>query len=126
MSATTETIIEIADYTPNVAIVTGAAQGIGRAIALRLADDGFDVTVNDISPQKERLDELVELIKTKGKRALAVTGDVSVEADVERLVAETAKELGGVDVMVANAGISISQHLLDRTFLIRSSSRSRV
>ena len=111
MSAATETIV--ADYTPNVAIVTGASRGIGRAIALRLADDGFDVTVNDVPQQKEQLEEVVSLIQAKGKKALAVLGDVSVEADVERLVAETAKELGGVDVMVANAGITGGQALID-------------
>lgn len=112
MSAAAETTI--ADYTPNVAIVTGASRGIGRAIALRLADDGFDVAVNDIPQQKEQLEEVVSLIQAKGKKALAVFGDVSVEADVERLVLETAKELGGVDVMVANAGITGGQALIDR------------
>ncbi|THH31706.1 hypothetical protein EUX98_g2450 [Antrodiella citrinella] len=101
MTAATDTI---ADYTPKVAIVTGAAKGIGRAIALRLADDGFDVVVNDIPQQLASLQELVDLIKAKGKNAVAVVGDVSVEEDVERLVAETVQVLGGVDVMIANAG----------------------
>jgi len=102
----------IADYTPNVAIVTGAAKGIGRSIALRLAADGFDVAVNDIPEQLEKLNEVVELIKARGKKALAVTGDVSVEADVERLVAETVKALGGVDAMIANAGIGAGSSIL--------------
>lgn len=106
---------DIADYTPNVAIVTGAARGIGRGIALRLADDGFDVTVNDIPAHQALLDEVVSLINAKGKKGLAVVGDVSVEADVERLVGETVKELGGVDVMVANAGIAGASPLIERT-----------
>ena len=113
MSGTPAT--DIADYTPNVAIVTGAARGIGRGIALRLADDGFDVTVNDIPAHKALLDEVVSLINGKGKKGLAVVGDVSVEADVERIVAETVKELGGVDVMVANAGIASASPLIERT-----------
>jgi len=102
----------IADYTPNVVIVTGAANGIGRSITLRLADEGFDVAVNDIPEQLEKSNEVVKLIKAKSKKALAVVGDVSVEADVEKLVAETVKELGGVDAMIANAGIGAGSSIL--------------
>ena len=98
--------VQVATYTPNVAIVTGAAQGIGRAIAVRLAEDGFDVTVNDVAEQAVKLDEVVATIRTKGRKALAVLGDVSVEDDVKQLVEKTVEELGGVDVMVANAGIA--------------------
>jgi len=104
---------EIGDYAPNVAIVTGAARGIGRTIALRLADDGFDVTVNDLPAREQDLQEVVKAITAKGRKGLCVTGDVSLEADVDRLVAETAKELGSVDVMIANAGISGGGRLTD-------------
>ncbi|TCD65284.1 hypothetical protein EIP91_002846 [Steccherinum ochraceum] len=104
---------QIGDYTPNVAVVTGAARGIGRAIALRLADDGFDVAVNDISSSKSALEDVKNLIESKGKNAIAVTGDVSVEADVENLIAETVKVLGGIDVMVANAGVASGGKFLD-------------
>ncbi|KAH7915521.1 hypothetical protein BJ138DRAFT_1122564 [Hygrophoropsis aurantiaca] len=82
-----------------------AAQGIGRAIALRLAHDGFDVAVNDISTKKGQLDSVKSEIIASGRRALSLYGDVSTEADVKGMVEEAVKELGGVDVMVANVGI---------------------
>jgi len=88
-----------------VAIVTGAAQGIGHAVALRLADDGLDVAVNDLPSKSDKLAELVQQIKEKGRKGIAVPGDVSVETDVKGIVETTAKELGSVDIMVANAGI---------------------
>lgn len=88
-----------------VAIVTGASQGIGRAIALRLARDGFDVTVNDLASCATNLQSLSEQIESTGRRSLVVTGDVSVEKDVERIVDETVSSLGELHVMVANAGV---------------------
>ncbi|TFK49874.1 NAD(P)-binding protein [Heliocybe sulcata] len=96
-----------------VAIVTGSAQGIGRGIALKLAEDGFDVAVNDIPPQKARLDEVVKEIEAKGRRAVAVTADVSSETDVKAMVETVVRELGGLDVMVANAGIARYSSILE-------------
>ena len=82
-----------------VALVTGAARGIGRAIALRLAKDGLDVAVNDIPEALENLQSAVSEIQSKGVRSLLVAGDVSVEADVENLVSQVVKEFRGVDVV---------------------------
>lgn len=107
---------EVADYTPTVAIVTGAAQGIGRGIALRLAQDGFKVTVNDIPAKEKELEDLAQVIKDGDGDSLVVTGDVSKEEDVERLVAETVAKLGSVDVMVANAGIARGGKFLESEF----------
>ncbi|KAJ7220665.1 hypothetical protein GGX14DRAFT_559452 [Mycena pura] len=87
------------------AIVTGAAQGIGRAIALRLADDGFDVAVNDISAKLEQLETLVAEIKQKGRQSSAHPADVSQEEEVKGMAAQVVERYGGLDVMVANAGI---------------------
>ena len=84
---------------PRVAIVSGAAQGLGEAIALQLADDGLDVAVAGSTRNPERLDAVVEAIVAKGRRAIAVTGDVSIEADVAALVEKTVEQLGGVDVV---------------------------
>ncbi|KZV71250.1 NAD(P)-binding protein [Peniophora sp. CONT] len=96
-----------------VAIVTGSAQGIGRAIALRLAANGYDVAVNDLPTRLADLEEIVREVKGHGARGLAVVGDVTVEAEVEKLVTKTAQELGRVDVMVANAGIGHVSLIVD-------------
>ncbi|KAL5485893.1 hypothetical protein ACEPAI_6936 [Sanghuangporus weigelae] len=97
--------IPFTNYTPRVAIVTGAAQGIGRAIAYRLADEGIDVVVNDIPSKQKQLDAVVEGLRDKGRRAIAVPGDISTESFVSVMVEKTALEFGSVDIMVANAGI---------------------
>lgn len=82
-----------------VAVVTGAAQGIGEAIALRLADDGIDVVVNDLPSKGDQLDGVVKAIQAKGRRAVAVSGDATVEADVIALVEKAVKEFGGLDIV---------------------------
>ena len=84
-----------------VAIVTGSAQGIGRAIALRLAHDGYDVSVNDLPARLADLEGLVKEIEAHGARGLAVVGDVTVEAEVQGLVEKTAQDLGRLDVVRA-------------------------
>lgn len=98
---------------PRVAIVTGAAQGIGRAIALRLADDHLEVAVNDLASRTDQLQELVSQIQTRGGRSLAVPADVSKEDDVRDMIAMVVHEFGSLDVMVANAGISIIKPLIE-------------
>lgn len=82
-----------------VAIVTGAAQGIGRAIALRLADDGFDVAINDLGSAKENLETLHQEIVSKGRKSFICIGDMSEEDQVAHLVDEAAKELGDIEVV---------------------------
>ncbi|KAF8194766.1 acetoin reductase family protein [Mycena galopus ATCC 62051] len=88
-----------------IAFVTGAAQGIGKAVALRLADDGFDVAVNDLPTSADSLLELVEEIKGKGRASSPHLADISVDEEVESMFAEVVRIHGGLDVMVANAGI---------------------
>jgi len=102
-----------APNTGRVAIVTGAAQGIGRAIALRLVNDGFDVVVADVAAQQEKLDEVAVLARAKGRRALVFVTDVAVEREVEDLVLRTVAELGRLDVMVANAGQNLVGSIVD-------------
>jgi 3-oxoacyl-[acyl-carrier protein] reductase len=86
------------------AIVTGASRGIGRAVAKRLAGDGFAVVVNYVSNAKEA-EAVVNEIQAAGGRATAIKADVGSEADVETLFAEVLKAFGSVDVVVNNSGI---------------------
>ncbi|RPD56969.1 NAD-P-binding protein [Lentinus tigrinus ALCF2SS1-7] len=96
-----------------VALVTGAAQGIGEAIALKLAGDGLNIALNDIPQKREQLSAVAKTIEGKGRKAIIVPGDVTLEADVASMVNKTATGLGSLDVMVANAGIFLQKGLLD-------------
>lgn len=87
-----------------VALVTGSGQGIGKAIALRLAKDGFAVAVADYNAQTAR--EVADEIASAGGKALAVTVDVSKRDQVIAAVEQARKELGGFDVIVNNAGVA--------------------
>jgi meso-butanediol dehydrogenase/(S,S)-butanediol dehydrogenase/diacetyl reductase len=98
-----------------VAHITGAARGIGKAIALRLAADGHDIAVSDLPSMETELEATRQEIVAKGVKAIAVTGNVSDPQDVKRIVAETANQLGSLDVMVANAGVAQTKALLDVT-----------
>ncbi|KAH7905358.1 hypothetical protein BJ138DRAFT_786445 [Hygrophoropsis aurantiaca] len=89
-----------------IALVTGAAQGIGQAIALQLANDGFDVALNDVPSKKSQLDAVAQMVNATGHNALVVCADVSIEEDVVAMIKAAVEVLGGLDVMVANAGIS--------------------
>ena len=86
------------------AIVTGASKGIGAAIAKALAAEGASVVVNYAS-SKDGAEKVVAAIVAAGGRGIAVQGDVSHEADVERLFDETQRAFGKIDVLVNNAGI---------------------
>jgi len=87
-----------------VAVVTGASKGIGAGIAKGLAAEGASVVVN-YSSSKAGADRVVAEIVKKGGKAVAVQGDVSKTADVQRLFAETQKAFGTLDVLVNNAGV---------------------
>jgi 3-oxoacyl-[acyl-carrier protein] reductase len=87
-----------------IAVVTGASKGIGAAIAKQLAADGASVVVN-YSSSKAGADKVVAEITGAGGKAIAVQGDVSKKADIDRLFIETKKTFGQLDVLVNNAGI---------------------
>jgi 3-hydroxybutyrate dehydrogenase len=88
-----------------VALVTGAASGIGKRIAEVLADNGAHIAIADIN--QAAADAAAAEIRTRGVKASAVLMDVTNEEQVEAGVAKTVKDLGGVDILVSNAGIQI-------------------
>lgn len=92
------------------AIVTGAGRGIGRAIALALAELGWTVVINDLgddSPAQETL----ELVRQRGADGLVVLADIAAGPDRDRLVAETLAAYGRIDLLVNNAGIAPPQRM---------------
>jgi 3-oxoacyl-[acyl-carrier protein] reductase len=87
-----------------VALVTGGSRGIGAAIALRLADLGLDVAIT-YAQSKERADEVVDRIRAHGRRGVAIKADSAAADEVVAAVERVVDELGGLDVLVNNAGI---------------------
>jgi len=107
-----------------VAIVTGASRGIGRQIAIQLAQSGAKVVVN-YSLNKEKADEVVTTIEQFGGQAVAIRADVSKVSEVEILFTETIKRFGRLDILVNNAGVmeckaiaEVTEELFDRQFAI--------
>lgn len=95
-----------------VALVTGGSGGIGRAVALRLSHDGFDVTVQ-FNGSRERAEEVVGEITAAGRRAVAKASDVGNEQSVSALFDAVEAEFGGVDAVVHTAGIMPLAPLVD-------------
>ncbi|OAL29715.1 hypothetical protein AYO20_09099 [Fonsecaea nubica] len=96
-----------------VAIVTGSSRGIGRAIALQLADDGMDVALNDIEAQLPQLQAVQAEIEQKGRKTSTFVADVSNEEQVEKMVADVVSEFGELNVMVANAGVLVPKSIME-------------
>lgn len=122
-----------------VALVTGAAQGIGRGIAISLAEAGVDIAIADRIPSNaaaakhdgpqphpgKSLDETIEHIRSLGRRALAITADVTRKVDNRRMIEHTVNEFGNLDILVCNAGVlsvsqieSLSEADWDHTFAV--------
>lgn len=87
------------------ALITGSSRGIGRACALQLARDGYDVCVNYVE-REDCANEVVDAVRALGQRAIAVRADVSDRAAVNEMAARAKQELGSISLLVSNAGIA--------------------
>ncbi len=96
-----------------VALVTGARQGIGEAIALALAEAGADVAVCDLVADDYKLNAVAQEIQKLGRRSLTVQADTSQKEDVDRIVQQVWNQYGGIDILVNNAGILIRSPILE-------------
>jgi 3-oxoacyl-[acyl-carrier protein] reductase len=87
------------------AVVTGGGRGIGRSICLAFAKEGADVIVNYAS-KDQPAQEVLEMIKKMGRKAVAVKGNVALKADAERVIQAAIDNFGKIDILVNNAGVS--------------------
>src|SRR4030067_2039178 len=92
------------DLNGKVALITGAAQGIGKSIALTLAKNGADIAVSDVNLEKAQ--ETAKEIEGLGRKAIAIKGNVASVSDAEKMVEETITGLGKIDILVNNAGVT--------------------
>ena len=86
------------------ALVTGGDSGMGRAAAIAFAREGADVAINHLPEEAEDAREVIELMNAEGRKALSIPGDIRDEAFCKRLVEEAVRGLGGLDILVSNAG----------------------
>ena len=100
------------DLQGKIALITGAAKGIGRGVALELACRGADIIVNDWQSMNEA-DELAATINSFGRRVLTVQADISDAGSVELMVAQGVEAFGGIDILVNNAAFSVRKPFLE-------------
>ncbi len=91
-----------------VVLITGGAQGIGKAIALELGKQGYDIVINYLSSKKDAEILKDKIIKDYGVRCIAIQCDVSKENEVDKMIATIEAKLGGVDILINNAAIDLS------------------
>jgi NAD(P)-dependent dehydrogenase (short-subunit alcohol dehydrogenase family) len=91
------------------ALITGGDSGIGRAAAIAFAREGADVAINYLPQEEEDAREVIELIRSAGRKAVALPGDIRDEAFCKQLVSEAGKALGGLDILVNNAAHQTAQ-----------------
>ena len=91
-----------------VVLISGGAKGIGKAIALELGKQGYDIVINYLTSESEAHALKDAIIKNYGVRCLAIQADVSKEDEVDKMVSLIESELGGVDILINNAAIDLS------------------
>jgi NAD(P)-dependent dehydrogenase (short-subunit alcohol dehydrogenase family) len=101
------------DLSGRIAIVTGAGRGIGRAVALKLAKAGADVCATARS--LEEIEQTARMVRGTGRRALTVAGDATRSAVAAEVVARTVADLGGLHILVNNAGMELPKPLIETT-----------
>ncbi len=98
--------MEILNLSGKTAIITGAARGIGKRIAEKMASQGVNIVINDIPPAKETAEATCKELESMGVRAIASLGDVRSFEDAQKVVSDAVDAFGGVDILVNNAGIT--------------------
>jgi 3-oxoacyl-[acyl-carrier protein] reductase len=101
--------------TSRVALITGARRGLGKAIALCLARRGADIVINDIAAGKAEAEATAQEIRALGRKALVLTADVTIAAEVNAVIEQTLAEFGRLDILVNNAGITRDALLMRMT-----------
>ena len=94
------------DLAGQVALVTGSRRGLGKSIAMRLAEVGADIVINDIEPGREEAEATAAEIRELGRRAVAICGDVSQPEQATVMIEQAWTEMGKIDILVNNAGIT--------------------
>ncbi len=95
------------------ALITGGDSGIGRAVAIAYAREGADVTINYLDSESKDAQEVVKLIEAEGKKAVAISGDISDESFCKTLVEQAVGQMGGLDILVNNAGRQTAQKSIE-------------
>lgn len=113
MFGSNKSVSKFCNLSGKVAVITGAAKGMGRAHALKLSGAGAKVVLGDLSLQEAQL--VVDEVKKQKGEALAVKCDISLKADADNLIAEAVKKYGKVDILVNNAGIFPFKPFLEMT-----------
>jgi 2-deoxy-D-gluconate 3-dehydrogenase len=96
-----------------VALVTGCRRGIGRSIAIALAEAGADVAACDVVIDDGKLENVAQGIRDLGRRSLVLQADTSSRSDVEEMVEKVSRDLGFIDILVNNAGVNLAKPILD-------------
>ncbi|WP_339061109.1 glucose 1-dehydrogenase [Tepidibacillus marianensis] len=103
--------MELFNLEGNVAVVTGSGKGIGKALALGLADAGADLVI--VARTQNDIDQTVSEIEQKGRKAIGISTDVKKKEDIEKMVGEALQTFGKIDILVNNAGMNIRTPALE-------------